>query len=100
MKTTDFFVVYPIKEYIQADNNFIETKHQSYPINKAYDILNEDKGYHFRVNKNGTYIFFGDLDYYRKNFKTFSIVLISFLEKNYNLMVKPEDIKFTKNKFK
>ena len=64
-------------------------------------LLKSDNGYHMRIQKNNSYIFFGDCDYYKDNepIKFFEL-LTSFLNKFYNIKLTIDDISYTINKSK
>ena len=59
--------------------------------------LNDNNGYHFRIHKDGLYIFFGDLDNYDKGMSHFINILSKFMKNRYNLEFLIEDFKYTRN---
>ncbi len=97
----NIFKVYAIDKYSGKTNNFIDNEYEEYELKDLKKLLKTDNGYHMRIQKNSFYIFFGDCDYYKDNepIKFFGL-LISFLNKYYNLIVTIEDISYTINKSK
>ncbi len=94
----NIYTIYSVKSYIKADNNFIKNENINFSnIKKIIQELNNDNYYHFRINKNVNYIFFGDLDKYNKNITDFIIILKNFLLKYYNLSFEDHEFKYTKN---
>jgi hypothetical protein len=96
------YVIYPIKTYRQATAKFIANNCVSF--DKIEDLSNElvtnNQGYHSRISKNDTYIFFGDIDNYEDNFDVFAHKLIVFLKNRYILHLDIMDIRYTKNNTK
>ena len=50
-------------------------------------ISDNDSCYHMRIHKNQDYIFFGDLDSYRKDISDFYEKLINFLKDYYDISI-------------
>ena len=89
--------VYPLEHY-NVTKDFIKNGFEMYSVEKLCDILSKkDKGYHLRVHSDQNYIFFGDVDNYKGDMDTFTILLISFMDEYYNVIIKEEDIKHTQN---
>ena len=92
------YIVYSVKNYTGADNAFIDKEKIIYTNKiKLAKELYIDKYYHFRVHKNNTYIFFGDLDGYSKSIITFIELFQNFLDKYYHLKFKTNEFKYTQN---
>jgi Primase C terminal 2 (PriCT-2) len=93
------FIIYSVKNY--KINNFCEfIKKHSVEFDCIEDICDEleiNKKYHFRVKKNTTYIFFGDIDGYNKGIDSFILLLKDFLKKYYNLKFDKKDFMYTEN---
>jgi len=93
--------LYSIENYVLANKEFINNnKIEFNDITKICEELNNNKYYHFRIHKKSEYIFFGDLDNYKKGINNFIELLIDFLKTTYNLELKKEDISYTKNNTK
>lgn len=90
-------ILYAVKDYNTADMEFIKNGKKEMNLEDAIKALNEDKYYHFRIENEGNYIFFGDLDKLRKPLEEFEKNLLTFLVKKYGIIVAKEDIKYTKN---
>ena len=97
----NIFKVYTIDTYAGKTKDFINTEYDEYELKDLKKILKSDSGYHMRIQKNNSYIFFGDCDYYKDNepIKFFNL-LISFLYDNYNIKITIDDISYTINKSK
>ena len=95
------FKVYAIDKYLGKTKDFIDNEYEEYELKDMKKLLSKDGGYHLRIQKNSHYIFFGDCDYYKDNdpIKFFNL-LISFLQKHYNITVSFNDISYTINKTK
>lgn len=92
------FIIYSIKEYSNANKEFIEKK--AIIIDKLKKLekeLKTDNNYHFRVHKKTQYIFFGDIDGYVKGIDNFINTLKLFLKKSYNLDLEVSNVKYTAN---
>ena len=94
------FSIYNVDSYKDANKEFIETK----CINVNIDVLKQEliteNCYHFRIHKNTQYIFFGDLDNYEYDIKTFIKLLQKFLKLYYNLSFTVNEFKYTQNNIK
>ena len=91
-------VIYSVKKYKDADKGFINDKKIKFnSFEELIEELNVDNFYHFRIHKNQNYIFFGDLDNYKKDIFTFKSILINFLNKYYRIEIKENEIKYTQN---
>ena len=62
------FKIYPISKYSSWTKNKIESGGEQYNFEELLDKLKYDSGYHIRISKGGTYIYFGDCDGYDKPF--------------------------------
>jgi len=95
-------VIYPIKTYRQATAKFIINNGVSFDTveDVSEELVNNNRGYHFRISKDKTYIFFGDIDNYGDTFDVFVHLLIVFMNTCYSLHLDVEDIKYTKNNAK
>jgi phage/plasmid-associated DNA primase len=94
------YEIYSVCDYSKATQKFIdENAIIFYNIEDlSNELENKDNYYHFRVQKNKKYIFFGDLDNYLKNdIDYFNHLLIKFLDNYYNLIINTNDIKYTIN---
>jgi hypothetical protein len=92
------YEIYQISTYASADASFI--KHHAIIYDDIKQLKNElkhNKGYHFRIHKNTTYIFFGDLDKYDNTIGKFRKLLQTFLKTNYNIEFEKEEFKYTLN---
>ena len=97
----NIFKVYAIDTYAGKTKDFIDEDYEECELKDLKKLLNSDGGYHMRIQKNNFYIFFGDCDYYKDNdpLKFFEL-LISFLDKYYNIKITLDDISYTINKSK
>jgi hypothetical protein len=97
----NLFRIYAIDKYAGKTKVFIETNYEEYSLKKLKKILISDNGYHMRLYKDTNYIFFGDCDAYKDNNPIdFFNLLISFLDKYYNIKITLDDISYTINKSK
>jgi hypothetical protein len=97
----NIFKVYAIDKYAGKTKDFIENEYEEYELKDLNKLLKTDCGYHMRIQKNDSYIFFGDCDYYKDNEpKKFFALLISFLDEFYNIKITIDDISYTINKSK
>lgn len=93
--------IYKINNYSDATKEMIKNNKEVYDdIETLIKDLKKDNGYHFRIIKNNTYIFFGDLDNYKNDINVFIELLQLFLKKNYNLYFEKEEFKYTQNNVK
>lgn len=91
--------LYKIDKYNKTDE-FIKKSFIEYTLEDAINVLNSDKGYHMRLEKSKTYIFFGDCDDYNGSFLEFAVLIKDFLNKFYGIKIKKKDISYTENKSK
>ena len=92
------FTLYNIKTYPEANNNFIQEKGIKIDnLEEAVKYLETNNGYHFRIHKKEQYIFFGDLDGFKKPIKEFIVILQKFMKDKYNLIFDECDFKYTQN---
>jgi phage/plasmid-associated DNA primase len=81
--------IWEVKNYSvdkEEFKNLIEKKSIDYDdIDEICEDLEDDNSYHFRIFNNNRYIFFGDIDGYKKNIDEYMNVLFEFLKKRYNL---------------
>lgn len=94
MKT---YAIYSLINYKKTKEADFDTYKYEFSISDVVKILETDKYYNFRILKNENYIFFGDLDGFKKPFDDFINIIIIFLKNNYDLVIDEEDIKYTKN---
>jgi phage/plasmid-associated DNA primase len=97
----NIFKIYTIDKYKGKTKQFIEEEYNEYELKDLEKILLKNNNYHCRIQKNNYYIFFGDCDYYKDNdpIKFFGL-LISFMDKYYNIKITIDDISYTINKSK
>jgi hypothetical protein len=92
------YKIWSIKNYGIANHDFIEKKSIEYDdINELCNDLENDGNYHFRINNNNEYIFFGDIDGYKNSIKNFIIDLQDFLKTRYGLLFEKKDFLYTVN---
>ena len=93
------FSIYTVKQYnAMSNSNFNDNLLQFENIDDIVEELTTvNNSYHFRVHPNTTYIFFGDLDNYKKPIETFINLLQTFLAKYYDLQFQITEFKYTKN---
>jgi phage/plasmid-associated DNA primase len=93
------YVVYSVKDYkIHDFKKFMMTNLLEFDsIDDICDELIHDKFYHFRVENETQYIFFGDLDGYQNDIKIFFEFLKKYLLKYYDIKIELKDIKYTQN---
>ena len=97
----NIFKVYTIDKYAGKTNKFIDNDYDEYSFKELKKLLKSDNGYHLRIKKNISYIFFGDCDGYKDNNPiSFFNLLISFLNEHYNIKITLDDISYTINKSK
>jgi hypothetical protein len=83
---------YSVKLY-KVDNynktaNFIKKSYVEYALLDAINELKDNNSYHMRLEKNESYIFFGDCDGFTGSFLEFSTLIKDFLNKYYNIKIK------------
>jgi hypothetical protein len=91
--------LYKLDNYNKTQN-FIKNKFRIFTLNEAICELKKDYGYHMRLEKDKTYVFYGDCDGFQGNFDDFAILLKDFLTKYYNIKIKKKDISYTVNNSK
>ena len=92
------YSVYRITNYAGTTEQFIKNNKLSYKdISDLVDDLEDDQGFHIRIEKNNQYVFFGDLDKYDKDITEFIELLKQFLKENYDIYIKYKDVKYTQN---
>jgi phage/plasmid-associated DNA primase len=89
--------LYSINSYAGKTKKFIDNEFTEYKLDSLVDELENDNGYHMRVNVNSEYIFFGDCDKFDGTFTQFAKLLIDFLEKFYKINIEMIDISYTEN---
>jgi phage/plasmid-associated DNA primase len=81
--------IWKVKNYSvdkEEFKNLIDNKSIDYDnIDEICDDLEDDNSYHFRIFNNHRYIFFGDIDGYKKNIDEYMTEFFDFLKKRYNL---------------
>ena len=93
---SNIFKIYTIDKYAGKTQYFINKEYQECELKELKHMLKSDNGYHMRIQKNNSYIFFGDCDYYKDNDPiNFFNMLISFLDTFYNIKITLEDISYT-----
>src|SRR5437870_1188670 len=97
---TKMHKLYAISNYDFANNNFIKTKYKEYNLENILEELENDHGYHMRINSDESYIFYGDCDWFRGSFDEFSKLLIKFLSSHYDIKLEKNEISHTINKDK
>jgi len=96
--------LYKIRKYNNATKKFIDNEYDEVVMDDAIRMLEEDKGYHMRINPLDEYILFGDCDGFRKevngeyvyDFNIFAAMLIEFMKNE----ISDEDISYTENESK
>lgn len=91
------YTIYSISSYTGWTDKKIKENGKSFSLELVCKKLEKDKGFHERISKDGTYVLFGDIDHYNKSFEDFSIILIEFLNRTYNIQLTKEDISYTEN---
>lgn len=97
----NIFKVYIIDKYTGKTKYFIDNNYDEYSLTELNKLLESNNSYHLRIQKNNSYIFFGDCDGYKDNNPiTFFNLLISFLDEHYDIKITFDDISYTINKSK
>src|SRR5271170_5633177 len=91
------YKVYAINNYGEATTEFIKNKYNEFHIESLVDELEQDNGYHMRIEPAKNYIFYGDCDKFDGEFEEFAGILIDFLGRHYGITVSLGDISYTKN---
>ncbi|AYV84787.1 MAG: DNA primase [Hyperionvirus sp.] len=95
------YTVYKVPLYKKATGKFIKTAWEKYELKEVIKLLEKTDGcYHTRIHGDNYYKLFGDIDHYKKDFNSFSTILIKFLHERYGIKVSREDISYTENKGK
>ena len=98
--TEKTYKIYSVKKYSGMTNNDINAVKKEYTIKRISEKIEDDDGYHIRIDPEKNYIFFGDVDGHSKKFKDFAEFLIQFFKNKYTIDVLEKDIKFTINESK
>ena len=98
--TNKSYKIYSINKYSDWNEKKINSIKKEYNIDKILEKIEDDNGYHIRINPEKEYIFFGDVDGHIQKFKDFSNFLIDFLKNKYGVNVTFDDIKYTTNESK
>ena len=93
------FKLYSLKDY-RKSQDFIDNGFEEIKLSVLKKKLMKENGYHFRINKDGTYIFFGDCDGFRGTFEEFFVIIKLFLDKYYDIQVELDDVSYTTNESK
>src|SRR5271169_3143625 len=88
--------LYALDSYKKFDE-FINNGFIEYFLDDLIEELENDKGYHMRIDPEKNYIFFGDCDMFNGTFDEFAELLIGFLKQHYNINVLLNEISYTKN---
>jgi len=74
-----------------------KNRYEEYDIDMVCQKLVIDRSYHFRIQPNTNYIFFGSINHYVHPFIRFITLLRSFLDIYYSIKIDINDVKFTTN---
>lgn len=96
-KKTHTFKIYNIKDYKQANDNFIKTNYEEVPYRELLNKLKTSENYHCRIIDGDRYIFYGDIDNYNGTIIDFINIFIKFIKEKYDLEVDISNIKYTQN---
>ena len=88
--------IYALQNY-EVNNYFIKTKGITKDINECIKELENDKGFHERILKDGIYKIFGDIDGTTKSIEQIKELIIDYYIKYYNLEIEQEEIKMTQS---
>jgi hypothetical protein len=80
------YKIYSVKKYSGMTNNDINAVKKEYTIKRILEKIEDDNGYHIRIDPEKNYIFFGDVDGHLKKIKDFSEFLVQFF-KNKDIMM-------------
>lgn len=93
------YTIYTISSYSSMSYSKFDSNKMEFET--LEDIIEQltvvNKGYHFRIDPNKTYIFYGDLDHYPNTIETFFNILQKYLNDHYNLQLTFADFKYTQN---
>lgn len=96
----NFSKLYELKNY-SCTKEFIKKNFEEYEPKEVSEYLTENKGYHYRINPENKYIFYGDIDQKKDGshtkYKEFINALIKFMNKNYKIDINFDDVLYTKN---
>lgn len=94
----NFYTLYSIKTYAESNKKFIKDKVIYVDdVDEMLLYLKSNNGYHFRIQKDEQYIFFGNLDDYKNPLSEFIVILQKFMKDKYNLIFTTEEFKYTQN---
>ena len=92
--------IYSVTKYSNWNDEKINNVKKRYTMDDILEKLEDDNGYHIRINPDKNYIFFGDVDGHEYNFKDFAKFMIKFFKNKYDIIISNDDIYFTINKSK
>lgn len=94
----DRYIIYAIKSYNVANEDFIQSNGIKLNRTELINVLsNENRGYHYRIHSNTTYIFFCDIDKCEYKIDFVRDSLNDFLKDNYKISFSVDEFKYTKN---
>ena len=93
--------IHQLRDY-RVSQEEIEKKFEVYKTSEISSLLEEDHGYHYRIEPEKTYKLFGDVDPNKENgkhtdWKTFREAHIAFMEEEYGISLTDQNYSYTKN---
>lgn len=98
---TNFSKLYKLTNYF-CDEEFIKSGFEEYEQREVAEYLeNENAGYHYRINPENKYVFYGDVDQKKDgtytSWKNFRNAFITFFKDECKIDINKDDIMYTKN---
>ena len=93
--------IHQLRDY-RVSQEEIEKKFEVYKTSEISSLLEEDHGYHYRIEPEKTYKLFGDVDPNKEtgkhtDWKTFREAHIAFMEEEYGISLTDQNYSYTKN---
>jgi hypothetical protein len=97
MSQKEKVTLYKLKNYKIKKEHFDSMKNE-HTITETCKLLLVNQGYHLRIHKTKSYVFFGDIDHLSVEIGLFITDMIMFLKESYDLDIKKEDFSYSANK--
>lgn len=82
-------------ELCACDETSKKFNRSTHSLNELTQELSNDKKYYAELNSDNSCVFYGECDWYEKNFDVFCNSLINFLKQYYNIEITIDDISYT-----
>jgi hypothetical protein len=90
------YKIYNLEDY-KRTRNYIENEYEEYKMEEMCKKLEDTKCYHIRIEDDKEYKIYGDLDKEEIDIKQYGRDLIEYINQKYEMDIKEEEFKYTKN---